>query len=55
MVGKVRSFGTPIWHAANRGAAREYLFVCPTGMECIDRRFVVDLPGNVIGNRELIA
>jgi hypothetical protein len=55
MVGKVRSFGTLIWRVANGSAAREEFFVCSTWVKYIDGRFVVGLPGGVIGDRELMA
>jgi hypothetical protein len=55
MAGNVRKLGTFVWHATDEGKAREDLFVCPTGMEYIDRRFETGKSADVAGNRERIA
>jgi hypothetical protein len=39
MVGNMCELGTFIWRATDGGAAKENLFVCPAGMEYIDRQF----------------
>ena len=55
MAGDMCKLGTFIWRATNEGEAREDLFVCPTGMEYIDRRFETGKSADVAGNRERIA
>jgi hypothetical protein len=49
MVGCVRSLGTRSQRVSNGGAVREGFYVCHNGVEYIDRRLSVGLPGSVIG------
>ncbi|MGA2678930.1 MAG: hypothetical protein ABSF37_06460 [Sedimentisphaerales bacterium] len=51
----MRNLSTLIWRATSGGTARKDLFVCPTGMEYIDRRFEAGKSAGVAGDRERMA
>jgi hypothetical protein len=55
VTGYMRNLSTLIWRATSGGTARKDLFVCPTGMEYIDRRFEAGKSAGVAGDRERMA
>jgi hypothetical protein len=55
MTGSACNFSKLVRRATSGGMARKDLFVCPRGMEYIDRPFEVSKSAEVAGNRERMA